>query len=198
MSKDGTKNSPYGALKAWGESLRLQDLAPTRDHDFAIAPDSAQVADIRRDLDLLGLKKMRFEGVFTPMNKRDWQLTAKLGATVSQACVATLVPVTTRIDITVTRLYTKDFTDPALATAENEDEIEMPEDDTLEPIPAALTLSEVAIEALALALPAYPRASDAELSNLQFSEPGTDAMTDADTKPFASLKSLRDKLEKDD
>ncbi|MBU2936944.1 MULTISPECIES: YceD family protein [Pacificibacter] len=194
MSKDGTKIS----LNTWGASIRLSDLSSTREHSFTLVPDAAQLKALRDDLGLLGLKKLRFEGSFAPASKRDWHLKAKLGATASQACVATLEPVTTRVDVFVERLYTADFNDPALATAENESEIEVPEDDTVEPIPVSLSLRDVASEALALALPDYPRAPDAELSETQFTQEGSDAMTDEDTKPFASLKSLRDKLEKGD
>ncbi|MFT6169567.1 MAG: uncharacterized metal-binding protein YceD (DUF177 family) [Celeribacter sp.] len=194
MSKDGTKIS----LNTWGGTIRLSDLSSTREHSFTLVPDAAQLKALREDLGLLGLKKLRFEGSLIPASKRDWRLKAKLGATAAQACVATLEPVTTRVDTIVERLYTADFNDPALATAENESEIEIPKDDTVEPIPLTLTLLDVASEALALALPDYPRAEGAELPETQFSQAGTDAMTDEDTKPFASLKSLRDKLEKGD
>lgn len=194
MSQNGTQNS----LNTWGSAFRLSDLSASRPHTFSLAPDATQLVALREELDLLGLKKVRFEGTLTPVSKRDWQLDAKIGATAVQACVATLVPVTTRVDAPVTRLYSSDFIDPAVAKPETDDEVQAPEDDNVEPIPSTLTLSDVALEALALALPDYPRARDAELEETQFSKPGTDAMTDADTKPFASLKSLRDKLEKDD
>lgn len=194
MSKDGTKIS----LNTWGASIRLSDLSSTREHSFTLVPDAEQLKALREDLGLLGLKKLRFEGSLIPDSKRDWRLKAKLGATASQPCVATLEPVTTRVDVFVERLYTADYNDPALATAENESEIEVPEDDTVEPIPVSLTLRDVASEALVLALPDYPRAPGAELSETQFTQEGSDAMTDEDTKPFASLKSLRDKLEKGD
>lgn len=194
MSKDGTKIS----LNTWGDSIRLSDLSSTREHNFTLAPDADQMKALREDLGLLGLKKLRFEGSLLPAGKSDWRLKAKLGATASQACVATLEPVTTRVDVVVERLYTADFNDPALATAENESEIEVPEDDTVEPIPLTLTLLDVASEALVLALPDYPRAPNAQVLTTQFTQDGTDAMTDEDTKPFASLKSLRDKLEKGD
>ena len=42
------------------------------------------------------------------------------------------------------------------------DEVEMPEDDTVEPMPEVIDLAEVAAEALALALPLYPRAPGAD------------------------------------
>lgn len=188
MSKD--------SLTRWGASLRLSDLSDSRSHTFKIEPDTAQMAEMRTALDLLGLKKVRFEGTLSPVGKRDWKLDATLGATVSQPCVVTLAPVSTRIDTAVTRLYLSTFKDPA--QSDGEEEVEMPEDDTVEPIPAALVLADVATEALALALPEYPRAQGAEVSVTQFAAPGTEAMTDEDTKPFAGLKALRDKLGKDD
>jgi uncharacterized metal-binding protein YceD (DUF177 family) len=194
MSSNGTQNS----LNTWGSTIRLSDLSASRPHTFTLVPDAEQLKALRDTLGLQGLKKMRFEGTLTPESKRDWQLDAKIGATAVQSCVVTLAPVTSRVDAPVTRLYSAAYKDPALATADNEDEIETPEDDNVEPIPVALKLSDVALEALVLALPDYPRAPDAALQETQFSKPGTDAMTDADTKPFASLKSLRDKLEKDD
>jgi hypothetical protein len=49
-------------------------------------------------------------------------------------------------------------------------------------------------EALALALPDYPRAPDAELEAGQFAAPGVAPMTDDEAKPLAGLAALRDRL----
>ena len=49
-------------------------------------------------------------------------------------------------------------------------------------------------EALSLAIPLYPRAEDATLGEAVFTEPGKQAMTDEDAKPFAGLASLRESL----
>jgi hypothetical protein len=53
----------------------------------------------------------------------------RLGATVVQPCVATLAPVTTRIETGVTRRYLADWQEP------EGEEAEMPEDDTTEALP---------------------------------------------------------------
>jgi uncharacterized metal-binding protein YceD (DUF177 family) len=74
------------------------------------------------------------------------------------------------------------------------DEVEMPEDDTAEPLPATLDLFAVLSEALALALPQYPRAEDAELGEAVFAAPGVAPMTDEEAKPLAGLAALRDRL----
>ena len=74
------------------------------------------------------------------------------------------------------------------------DEVEMPEDDTSEPLPEVIDLSEVAAEALALALPEYPRAPGAELGEAVHAAPGVAPLTDAALKPFAGLASLAERL----
>ena len=53
------------------------------------------------------------------------------------------------------------------------------------------------VEALALALPPWPRAEGVDAVALSVTEPGKQAMTDDDAKPFAALKSLRGNLEGD-
>ena len=52
--------------------------------------------------------------------------------------------------------------------------------------------------ALALAIPPWPRAPGVEPVEMSVTEPGKEAMTNDDVKPFAALKSLRDKLANDD
>ena len=144
---------------------------------------------IAERLDLLGLKKLRFTGRLIAEGKTDWRLEATLGATVTQPCAVTLEPVTTRIDQPVTRRYMADL--PEIA----EDEAEIPEDDSIDPLPDRLDLMEVMEEALALALPLYPRAGDAALGEAIYAPPGVQPMTDDDAKPLAGLAALRDKLQ---
>jgi uncharacterized metal-binding protein YceD (DUF177 family) len=66
----------------------------------------------------------------------------------------------------------------------------MPEDDSTEPLPEIIDLTEVLREALALALPLYPRAPGAELGEAVFAAPGAAPIRDADLRPFAALASL--------
>ena len=74
------------------------------------------------------------------------------------------------------------------------DEVEMPEDDTVEPMPETIDLAEVTAEALALALPLYPRAAGAALGTAVFAAEGVAPVLDADLKPFAGLAALAGKL----
>lgn len=175
------------------QTLRLADLATRRATPFVLTPDAAACKAIAAALDLTALRKLRFEGQIAPLDSADWELTATLGATVVQPCVVTLDPVTTRIEDTVLRRYRADYVTP------NEAEAEMPEDDTDEPLPTTLDIAAVMIEALSLALPAFPRSAGADMGQISVTEPGQTPMTDDDAKPFAGLGALRDALaNKDD
>lgn len=172
--------------------LRLADLATRKPTEFALVPTADERKAIAAELGILGIRKLRFAGALAPRGRQDWTLTADLGATVVQECVVTLAPVTTRLDEKLTRNYVADL--PEIEAAE----VEMPEDDTVEALPETLDLAQVMIEALSLALPLYPRAEGAELSDAVFADPGVTPMTDDDTKPFAGLGALRESLEKKD
>jgi uncharacterized metal-binding protein YceD (DUF177 family) len=173
-------------------SIRVADLPQNQPTPFDLRPDQARIGNLVRDLDLIGLRKLRFQGQLAPSGKRDWLLTARLGATVVQPCVVTLEPVTTRLDLDVRRQFLANFDHPA------EEEVEMHEDDSIEPLGAFIDPALVMAEALALALPLYPRAEGAELGEAVFTKPGKKPMRDEDARPFASLSGLRDSLKNGD
>ena len=170
-------------------NIRLNDLSGA--YEFDIRPDAAVTAEIGARLELLALKKLRLHGTLAPAGSTDWRLTATIGATVAQPCIVTLDPVTTRIDEKIERNYLAKM--PELPEAA---EVEMPEDDTAEPLPTTLDLMDVLEESLALALPPWPRAEGVEAGDMQVTEPGAEPLDDADLKPFAALKSLKENLEK--
>ena len=169
--------------------IRMSDLKHRQPTPVLVEPDAAGRAAVAQDLTIAAVKKLRLTGTLTPIGKRDWQLDAVLGATVVQDCIITLAPVTTRIEETFVRRYLSDLTATAAA------EVEMPEDDSAEPLPIDLDLGAVMIEALALALPPYPRAPGAEIGALSVTEPGALPFTDDRVKPFAGLAALRDSLQ---
>lgn len=179
----GTAGGALGVLRV----SNLSTNAPTR---FERRPEAEQLKAIAAELGLSGLRKLSFSGTLAPDGRRDWRLVATLGATVTQPCVATLEPVTTRIDEPVERRFLADF-DAGQPTGE---EAEMPEDDTAEPLREVIDLDQVMIEALALALPLYPRAKGADAADISVTEPGKQALGDDDVKPFAGLAALRDQM----
>ena len=160
--------------------------------DFDLRPEEVLRDEIAARLDLLGLRKLRFRGSVAPSGAQDLKLDGVLGATVTQPCVVTGEPVTTRIDVPVLRAYLAEMEMPTA------DEAEMPEDDDAEPLPVAIDLAAVMEEALAIALPDWPRAEGVEPVDVTVTEPGVPPMTDEDAKPFAGLKALRDKMTGED
>jgi uncharacterized metal-binding protein YceD (DUF177 family) len=173
--------------------LRLAHLRARGEQAFDLAPDAADRKMIAGELALSDLRKLRLQGQVTE-DGTDWVLEAHLGATVVQPCVVTLDPVTTRIDETVMRRFSPEAERPEDLPG---DEMEMPEDDTVEPLEHDIDLNRVLIEALSLALPPWPRRDDAEMGQTTAAAEGTEPLTDEDTKPFAGLAGLRDKLKDD-
>lgn len=171
--------------------LRVARLGGRKSVTIDLQPDAAQRQQIAAALGLEALRKFRFQGVLRPLRRSDWELVAELGATVVQPCAVTLAPVTTRIDETVTRAFLADLPEPEGL------EVEMPEDDTIEPLGSQIDISAIAIEALSLALPAFPRAPDAALSPwgaLDIAPPGAAPLPESRPKPFAGLAALQGKL----
>jgi uncharacterized metal-binding protein YceD (DUF177 family) len=170
--------------------LRFTDLPTRKSTTFDLTPTADERKAIAKLLNIVALKKLRFTGELTPQGRTDWVLDAKLGATVVQGCVVTLDPVTTRIDEVINRRYMAEIAEIEAS------EVEMTEDDNIDPLPDSLDVAQVMIEALSLALPTYPRSAGADLAQANFSEPGIAPMTDEDAKPFAGLSSLKEALEK--
>jgi len=164
--------------------FRTGGLSPRKPTRFDFAPEAVARAALAQDLGLLGLKALRLTGEITPAGRDELVLTARLLADADQACVVTLAPVPSRIDETIRRRYVAGLTTP------EGEETEIPEDDAIEPMPEVIDLAEIAAEALALALPLYPRAPGAELGAVVHSPDGVAPLTDAELKPFAGLAAL--------
>lgn len=169
--------------------LRLADLPNRKATRITLTPDAPAAAALAEVLGIEALRKARFDAVLAPSGRSDWHLTGTLGATVEQVCVVTLDPVVTRIEEQIERRYLADMETPEGS------EVEMPEDDSAEALPATLDLYSVMIEALALALPAYPRSDAAPLDEMVVTEPGAQPLTRDQMKPFAGLAGLKAALE---
>jgi uncharacterized metal-binding protein YceD (DUF177 family) len=173
-------------------AYRVSDLPNNSIKKFDLRPAQAQHDAIAATLNLLGLRKLRFTGQIQSSGKSDWRLTGTIGATIIQPCTITLEPITTRIDEPVERLFVKEITDWG------GEEIEMPEDDTIEPLGTWIDAEAIMMESLCLALPEYPRAEGATLGESVYTQPGKAPMRDEDARPFADLAALKDLLNSGD
>jgi len=172
--------------------ISLKGIPKTKHVPFDITFTENDMSQVAAILSALSVKKMRISGKISPLDKKDWLLSATVGATVTQSCVVTLDPVQTRVDAPIELKYVADY-----ETENAESVTEMAVDEMVEPLSEEIDLVNIAIEAIALALPDYPRSENASLETAVFAEPGVKPMTDEDTKPFASLASLKDKLTKE-
>ncbi|MEM6407442.1 MAG: DUF177 domain-containing protein [Pseudomonadota bacterium] len=169
--------------------LRVAELSQKRSTAFSFSADAPLRATLAAELGVAQIKKLSFKGDVRGEGQSDWVLTGRLGATVVQACVITLEPVTTRIEEDVLRRYLADWQEP------QEAEIEMPEDDSSEQLGPEIDLMAAMMEALTLAIPAYPRAPGAELGALVHAEPGVEPLNEDTVKPFAGLAALKKKMD---
>lgn len=169
-----------------GPRLRVAHLDGRAPTAFDVTPSPEQRAALAAWLDIIAIDALRLTGQIAPAGSSDWLLTADLTARVVQPCIITLAPVRSKLAEAVRRRYTPDLTEP------EGDEVEMPEDDTLEPLTANIDLGAVLIEALELALPLYPRVEGAALDAPAEAEPADQP----ERKPFAGLADLMARKDK--
>lgn len=172
------------------QPYRLATLPARKPLRFAFRPEAADRRLIAAALGLIELPALVLKGEIRPEGRRDFVLEAELQADAVQACSVTLAPVPAKLQEPVLRRYLADYAEP------EGDEAEMPEEE-VEPLPEVIDVAAVALEALALALPPYPRAPGAELGEAVFAAPGVAPLRQADLNPFAGLAGLAQQLKKD-
>ena len=178
--------------------LRVAELPKGKTLPFDIAPDAAARGLIAEELGILALRKLTFRGELAPLGRRDWQLTAELGVTASQACIVTLEPVICRIDTRVQRRFLADMPRPDELEPTPEDGVPIPDDEAEEPLGDTIDLGRILTEAISLALPDYPRKEDAGASDAAAAPPGAAPLDDDAVRPFAGLAALRAEMDRDE
>jgi uncharacterized metal-binding protein YceD (DUF177 family) len=164
--------------------IRTAGLGSRPSTPFDLRPNGPERAALAAFLDISAIPELRFRGTIVPAGRHDLLLQGELTARVVQPCVITLDPVTTHLSEQVTRRYVEDFVMP------QGDEVEMPEDDGVEPFPQAIDLGAIATEALTLAMPLYPKSAGATLGETVHAPDGIRPLRDADLRPFAGLSGL--------
>lgn len=146
--------------------LKVSKLTNTSEYKFEEIPSEGETDAMAALFDVVSIRKMRFHGSIIAFEEKGWLLEGMLGATVSQNCVVTLERVRTRIDIDIRRVFV-----PMAEPTADEITLDASDDDELEPLGKEIDLGLVAMEALALAIPEYPRIEGAELPDSNFSPP---------------------------
>ena len=182
MAKD-----PQDGLWALTHPLRVARLSNKVPTTFSLQPDGPVRTALARQLGISAIHHLQFVGTLIPRGRRDFVLEGRISAKVEQPCIVTLRPVLTDVGEDVVRRYVQDYVDPV------GDEVELPQDDTLEPLPGVIDVGAVAVEALALLVPEYPRAPGASFDAVS-TDPTASLAEQDRPKPFAGLAELAAKM----
>ena len=158
----------------------------------AIEADAEEREAVASAFGLVQIETLALKGALSPWSRRGWRFDGALTAKLAQPCVVTLDPVPQSIEEPVHRLWS-----PNVERSEEparEIDVDWDEEAAPDPLPEAIDLGAVAIEALALALDPYPRSAEAMLETARAGPPGAEPLTDEAMKPFAQLAALRGEL----
>jgi uncharacterized metal-binding protein YceD (DUF177 family) len=165
--------------------LRIADIEENAEH--RIEATSAEMTDIARLLDLVGLEDLSFDYRLRRGAGGRIQLTGQLKARVIQTCVISLEPVEAAVDVPVEAEFW-----PAALIEELEKKAEDPGQSGLLDWPDAITdgtidLGPIVYETLATSLELYPKRPDAS-----FQWSSGDSQAEAPKSgPFAALAKLK-------
>ncbi|MEM1163344.1 MAG: YceD family protein [Pseudomonadota bacterium] len=190
MASTPAAPAPDAAPAPWAAAVMVRGLRGKAMHPVDISPASEEIAAIAAVLDLRGLSGVRLKGDLRPSGSEGWHFRGRLTADAVQRCIITLGDVPQRIDTLLERAFLP-LTDDDLAS---EIDLDPDEDDDPDFFTDEIDLGALAVEALALALDAYPRLDGAEIGSQTATPPGAEPLSAESNKPFAALAKLRDKM----
>ena len=179
--------APDGTVE-FSRRLRLDRLA-AGDVEKSYFAEEGELAALAERFGLVALHALSGRLTITrPADGPVIRLEGSLSAEVTQTCVVTLEPFTSRIEDSFVQLFTLDD------SGEDESEVfAAPEDEEApEPVSGgAIDLGEVLAEQLALALDPHPRKPGAAFSGAYVGESGDEAEEEEERNPFAVLKDMK-------
>ncbi len=161
------------------------DTIPAEGRDVAVVATAEQREALARDLGVIEIDRLEARLRATPF-RGGIRAQGRLQATVVQACVVTLVPVSQDIDEPIDRIFLPGAEVAYAGPADAEVFVDLEGDDLPDRFDGnEADLSEMLIEVLSLAIDPYPRAPGAELEI-------TGDASDPQDHPFAALRRLKD------
>ena len=175
------------SLKKFSDKSRIEIFALETEKkiDFTLSFTDDELAQLKKDLNLISLKKTSMSGKITATAAGQWHLKAKIGATIVQESVLSLKSVTTRIDDKIDLRIIKGH-DNAVQNSE----LELNEDYFIE---HELDLGAVFFENVALSIPVFPKEKGESFENKVFTAKGIDPLTNDRISPFFILNKLKEK-----
>lgn len=191
-SRSGTPTDTQAAAPPFREVIRVAELSRQTATRVDIRPGQEDLREIADFLELLALRRLRLKGEIRPWRASGWRAELRLTADLDQACVVTLDPVPEKIDEKVVRTFLPRAELPDTPTID----LSLDDEEDPDPFDDGIDFGQIAVEALSLAVSAYPRSAEDENGRWSSIPPGAVALTEERLKPFAKLASLKEKLER--
>ena len=159
---------------------------PSAGKSIERSADDAQRAALAKDLDILGVSALSCRLRIRPLRQGRYQVDGKIDATVEQACVVSLEPVTGKIETPVDVEFWPEAQISPPASTPEEEYLDPEAKDEAEPIVrGAIDYGRLVFELLATSLDPFPRNAGAELAYQPEPE------DKATVHPFAVLAKLK-------
>ena len=153
--------------------------------DFSLSFNDDELVQLKKNLNLISVKKTSMSGRISATAAGQWHLKAKIGATIVQESVLSLKLVTTRIDDKIDMRIIKGHDNVV-----QNSELELNEDYFIE---HELDLGVVFFENVALSIPVFPKEKGGYFENKVFTAKGIDPLTNDKISPFFILNKLKEK-----
>ena len=140
--------------------------------------------ELKKFLNLKSLKKLSMAGTIKATLFNQWDLKAKIGATIVQESVLSLKPVTSRIDKTIKRTIIKGR-DEMVET----NELYLNDSDFVE---NEIDIGAIFSESLALEIPTFPKKENEVFKSKTFAGEGIVPLTEEKLSPFSVLAKLQE------
>lgn len=184
MAKKRSVSGAPAPIAPFARPVVVAGLRRDTETPFRIAAEPGELSALAGFLAIDRVDHLSIAGFLTPMAGDEWRVRGRMVAKIRQTCVVTLEPVDSRLDVEVERRFLPAGSfSPTREISVGTDDFDAPD-----PYVDAIDLAAIAVEALALSIDPYPRASGAELesSSARSSDP------EDSIGPFAGLAVLRD------
>jgi uncharacterized metal-binding protein YceD (DUF177 family) len=168
--------------------IQVDALAPGV-NEFRIAADAGEREALARRLGVVAVNALTAEFRLIPEEgKGAVRLSGTLKAEITQTCVVTLEPLTSRIDASVERVYALDAVEETSGHVSNLRELEELPDPI---VGGAIDIGEAAAEELALEIDPFPKRSGASFGGYADPASPVDGRSGRADGPFAVLAKLK-------
>jgi len=168
--------------------VSLSVLAQTKNYCFKHHCSLKELSDLGDLMQVTKISRFSFSGNILQTSSKKYKLSSTLKGSLIQKCVITSNPVKTILDTTIKRYYISAKSN--CVPFDTESNVAFSE---LEFIENELDIGDIIIEALALAIPDYPKKQNVKFNGVTITENGLEPLDKIVNNPFSSLEKLKNK-----